>query len=212
MEELVAQIKDAVVAGKHQDIETLTERSLQEGLGVDDLINNALIAAMDTVGSRFAEGEIFVPEMLVSAKTMQKALDMVKPLLQESENQSKGKVILCTVKGDMHDIGKNLVAMMLEGAGFEVIDLGVDATVETVLQKINAIQPDILGLSALLTTTMPEMKKVIEVLNSKGIRDQIKVMVGGAPLSHRFSRDIGADGFGKDAAEAVVIARRFMAQ
>ena len=116
------------------------------------------------------------------------------------------------MKGDLHDIGKNLVAMMMEGAGFEVIDLGVDATVDAVLQKINEIQPDILGLSALLTTTMPEMKKVIEELNNKDIRDRIKVMVGGAPLSHEFAQTIGADAFGKDAAEAVAIARRLIAQ
>ena len=212
MEKLIAEIKETVVAGKHNDIEMLVEKSLRQGLSADDLINNALIAAMDTVGSRFAKGDIFVPEMLVSAMTMKKGLEIVKPLLQESASQSKGKIILCTVKGDLHDIGKNLVAMMMEGAGFEVIDLGVDATVDTVLQKINEIQPDILGLSALLTTTMPEMKKVIEELNNKDIRDRIKVMVGGAPLSHEFAQTIGADAFGKDAAEAVAIARRLIAQ
>jgi 5-methyltetrahydrofolate--homocysteine methyltransferase len=212
MEELIAQIKDAVIAGKHKDIEAMTEKSLREGLSVDDLINNAFIAAMDIVGQRFGEGEIFVPEMLVSARTMKKGLEIIKPLLQKSGSQSKGKVILCTVKGDLHDIGKNLVAMMLEGAGFEVIDLGVDATVESVLQKINEIQPDILGLSALLTTTMPEMKKVIEELITQGIRDRIKVMIGGAPLSNEFAQNIGADAFGKDAAEAVAIARNLIAQ
>jgi len=211
MEKLIAEIKETVVAGKHNDIEALVEKSLHQGLSADDLINNALIAAMDTVGSRFAKGDIFVPEMLVSAMTMKKGLEIVKPLLQESASQSKGKIILCTVKGDLHDIGKNLVAMMMEGAGFEVIDLGVDATVDTVLQKVNEIQPDILGLSALLTTTMPEMKKVIEELNNKGVRDRIKVMVGGAPLSHEFAQTIGADAFGKDAAEAVAIARRLIA-
>jgi len=212
MEKLIAEIKETVIAGKHNEIEMLVEKSLRQGLSADDLINNALIAAMDTVGSRFAKGDIFVPEMLVSAMTMKKGLEIVKPLLQESASQSKGKIILCTVKGDLHDIGKNLVAMMMEGAGFEVIDLGVDATVDAVLQKINEIQPDILGLSALLTTTMPEMKKVIEELNNKDIRDRIKVMVGGAPLSHEFAQTIGADAFGKDAAEAVAIARRLIAQ
>ena len=209
MEELIAQIKDAVVAGKHKDIEGMTEKSLREGLNVDDLINNAFIAAMDVVGQRFSEGEIFVPEMLVSAMTMKKGLEIIKPLLLKSGSHSKGKVILCTVKGDLHDIGKNLVAMMLEGAGFEVIDLGVDATVESVLQKINEIQP---GLSALLTTTMPQMQKVIEELITKGIRDRIKVMIGGAPLSNEFAKDIGADAFGRDAAEAVAIARNLIAQ
>jgi len=211
MEKLIAEMKATVVAGKHNDIEALVQKSLGQGLSADDLINDALIAAMDVVGVRFAKGDIFVPEMLVSAMTMKKGLEIVKPLLQKSGSPSKGKILLCTVKGDLHDIGKNLVAMMMEGAGFEVIDLGVDATVEKVLQKINKIQPDVLGLSALLTTTMPEMKKVIEELNSQGIRDRIKVMVGGAPLSHEFAQNIGADAFGKDAAEAVAIARSLIA-
>ena len=211
MEKLIAEMKATVVAGRHNDIEALVKKSLRQGLSANDLINDALIAAMDVVGIRFAKGDIFVPEMLVSAMTMKKGLEIVKPLLQNSGSQSKGKIVLCTVKGDLHDIGKNLVAMMMEGAGFEVIDLGVDATVEKVLQKINEIQPDILGLSALLTTTMPEMKKVIEELNSQGMRDRIKVMVGGAPLSHEFARHIGADAFGRDAAEAVAIARNLIA-
>ena len=211
MEKLIAEMKATVVAGRHNDIEPLVQKSLGQGLSANDLINDALIAAMDVVGTRFAKGEIFVPEMLVSAMTMKKGLEIVKPLLQNSGSQSKGKIVLCTVKGDLHDIGKNLVAMMMEGAGFEVIDLGVDATVEKVLQKINEIQPDILGLSALLTTTMPEMKKVIEELNSQGMRDRIKVMVGGAPLSHEFAQHIGADAFGRDAAEAVAIARNLIA-
>jgi methylmalonyl-CoA mutase cobalamin-binding domain/chain len=164
------------------------------------------------VGRRFGAGDIFVPEMLVSAMTMKKGLEVIKPRLKEGESQSKGKVVLCTVKGDLHDIGKNLVAMMLEGAGFEVIDLGVDTTVESVIKKIEEIQPDVLGLSALLTTTMPEMRKVIEALQTKGIRNRIRVMVGGAPVSAQFAQDIGADAFGKDAAEAVLAARGFIEQ
>ncbi len=212
MEKRLAEIKNAVIAGKHKDIEALVEKSLREGCGLDDLINQALIAAMDVVGRRFGQGEIFVPEMLVSAMTMKKGLELIKPLLKEDEGRSKGTIVLCTVKGDLHDIGKNLVAMMLEGAGFEVIDLGVDATVESVLQKINEIQPDVLGLSALLTTTMPEMKKIIAELQAKGIRDRLKVIIGGAPVSAEFAQQIGADAYGRDAAEAVTIARRFIVQ
>jgi 5-methyltetrahydrofolate--homocysteine methyltransferase len=212
MQAILAEIKDAVLAVKYKDIEALVEKSLREGCGLDDLINKALIAAMDVVGRRFSQGEIFVPEMLVSAMTMKKGLEIIKPLLKEDEGRSKGTIVLCTVKGDLHDIGKNLVAMMLEGAGFKVIDLGVDATVESVLQKIDEIQPDVLGLSALLTTTMPEMKKIIAEMQARGIRNRLKVIIGGAPVSAEFAQQIGADAYGRDAAEAVTIARRFIVQ
>jgi methylmalonyl-CoA mutase cobalamin-binding domain/chain len=167
---------------------------------------------MDVVGQRFANSEIFVPEMLVSAMTMKKGLEIIKPLLKEDQSQSKGKVILCTVKGDLHDIGKNLVAMMLEGAGFEVVDLGVDSTVEMVIARAKELQPDVLGLSALLTTTMPEMEKVIEALKAQGIREKVKVMIGGAPVGADFAQKIGADAYGEDAAEAVTIVRSFIVQ
>jgi methanogenic corrinoid protein MtbC1 len=163
MEKLLEEIKEKVIAGKHKEIEALVQNAIQEKANLDDLINRALIAAMDVVGDRFAKSEIFVPEMLVSAVTMKKGLDIIKPLLKEDEEQTRGKIVLCTVKGDLHDIGKNLVAMMLEGAGLEVIDLGVDVTVETVVDKVNEIQPQVLGLSALLTTTMPEMENVINL-------------------------------------------------
>ncbi len=212
MEKLFTEIKNIVVAGKHKEIEALVERSIQEGVNLDELINKALITAMDVVGQRFAASEIFVPEMLVSAMTMKKGLDIIKPLLKEDESQSKGKVVLCTVKGDLHDIGKNLVAMMLEGAGFEVIDLGVDSTVDTVMSKIKQLQPDVLGLSALLTTTMSEMEKVINALEKQGIRDRVRVMIGGAPVGADFAEKIGADAYGEDAAEAVSIARDLINQ
>ncbi len=210
MEKLFEDIKSTVIAGKHLEIEALVETAVQQKMDLDDLINNALIAAMDVVGDRFSKSEIFVPEMLVSAVTMKKGLDIIKPLLKENHQQARGKVILCTVKGDLHDIGKNLVAMMLEGAGFEVIDLGVDATVEKVADKVAEISPQILGLSALLTTTMPEMQNVIKVLQTRGIREKVKVMIGGAPVDAEFAEKIGADAYGKDAAEAVNIVRRFI--
>ena len=210
MEKLFEEIKNIVIAGKHKEIEALVQKAIQDKANLDDLINRALIAAMDVVGDLFAKSEIFVPEMLVAAMTMKKGLDMIKPLLKDQEQQSKGKVVLCTVAGDLHDIGKNLVAMMLEGAGFEVIDLGVDVTVENVIAKVAEIQPQVLGLSALLTTTMPEMEDVINVLQTRGMRGALKVMVGGAPLSADFAEKIGADAFGKDAAEAVTIARSFI--
>jgi len=206
----VDEIKDAVIQGKHKEIEDLVKAAINDGVDLDEIINNAMIAAMDVVGQKFQEGEIFVPEMLVSAITMKKGLGLIKPLLKSEETESKGTIILCTVKGDMHDIGKNLVAMMLEGAGFHVIDLGVDLTVEKVVEKVKEIQPDILGLSALLTTTIPGMGKVIEELKAHGLRDRIRVMVGGAPLNAAFAERIGADAYGKDAAEAVKISRRFV--
>ena len=210
MDKWFEEIKNTVIAAKHKEIEALMEKAIQHKVNPDDLINNALIAAMDVVGDRFAKSEIFVPEMLVAAITMKKGLDIIKPLLKDQEEQSKGKVVLCTVKGDLHDIGKNLVGMMLEGAGLEVIDLGVDVTVENVVDKVTEIQPQVLGLSALLTTTMPEMENVINVLQARGMRGAVKVMVGGAPLRAEFAQKIGADAFGKDAAEAVNLARSFI--
>jgi 5-methyltetrahydrofolate--homocysteine methyltransferase len=210
MAKLITEIKDIVVAGKHKEVEALVEKAIADGIHLDDLINNALIAAMDTVGQRFASSEIFVPEMLVSAMTMKKGLELIKPLLKEAESQSKGKVVLCTVKGDLHDIGKNLVAMMLEGAGLEVIDLGVDSTVDMVVTRVKELQPDVLGMSALLTTTMPEMEKVIETLKVQGIRDTVKVIIGGAPVGADFANKIGADAYGEDAAEAVSITRNLI--
>jgi 5-methyltetrahydrofolate--homocysteine methyltransferase len=212
MDKLLEEIKNTVTAGKHKEIEALVQKAIQEKADLDDLINRALIAAMDDVGDRFAKSEIFVPEMLVSAVTMKKGLNIIKPLLKENEEQTRGRVVLCTVKGDLHDIGKNLVAMMLEGAGLEVIDLGVDVTVEKVIDKVNEIQPQVLGLSALLTTTMPEMKNVINLLQDRGIREKVKVMIGGAPVDADFAERIGADAYGKDAAEAVTIARSFINQ
>jgi corrinoid protein of di/trimethylamine methyltransferase len=210
MEKFQEEIKNTVITGKHKEIEALVQKAIQAEVNLDDLIDNALIAAMDVVGDRFAKSEIFVPEMLVAALAMKKGLDILKPLLKDQEAQSKGKVILCTVNGDIHDIGKNLVAMMLEGAGFEVIDLGVDVTVANVVYKVAEIQPQVLGLSALLTTTMPEMENVIKHLQTKGLRENVKVMLGGAPLSAEFAQKIGADAYGQDAAEAVTIARGFI--
>jgi len=204
------EIRDAVIHGKHKEIEDLVRAAVQDGVTPDLIINDAMISAMDLVGKRFSQHQIFVPEMLVSAFTMQKGVGFIKPLLKGYETHSKGTIIMCTVKGDIHDIGKNLVSMMLEGAGFYVIDLGVDITVEKLMQKVEEIKPDILGLSALLTTTMPEMEKAIEELKSRELRDHVKVMVGGAPVNAVFAEKIGADAYGNDAAEAVEISRRFL--
>ena len=165
---------------------------------------------MDVVGKDFGSGKIFVPEMLVSAVTMKAGVDIVKPLLAGGQSRFCGTVIMATVKGDLHDIGKKLVTMMLEGAGFKVIDLGVDLNVDKLIEQVKAIRPDILGMSALLTTTMPEMKKVIDLLVARGLRSQVKVIVGGAPVNEKFARDIGADGYGADAGSSVDLTRRLM--
>jgi len=202
-------IKSAVVGGKRAEIKSLVQSAVDAGLDPNTIINEALIAAMDVVGKDFGSGKIFVPEMLVSAVTMKDGLDIVKPLLAGGQSQSRGTVIMATVKGDLHDIGKNLVTMMLEGAGFKVVDLGVDLSVEKLIGQVKAIRPDVLGLSALLTTTMPEIQNVIGELKTQGLRDKVKVMVGGAPVDRTFAEKIGADGYGANAAEAVELARRF---
>jgi len=212
MTDYLEQIKNTIIGGKHKEIEALVGKTIESSADLEEIINNAMIAAMDVVGQKFAEGRIFVPEMLVSALTMKKGIDIIKPLLKGRETESRGTIIMCTVKGDIHDIGKNLVIMMLEGAGFNVIDLGVDLNVERLIQQVEDVKPEILGLSALLTTTMPEMKKVLETLESKGLRQHVKVMVGGAPLDRAFAEKIGADGYGKDAAEAVQLARSFLSE
>jgi 5-methyltetrahydrofolate--homocysteine methyltransferase len=206
-------IKDAIIKGKHQEIEALVREAIEAKANPEGLINDVMIAAMDTVGKKFAANEIYVPEMLVSALTMKKGLELIKPLLKtEGAGAAKGTIVMGTVKGDIHDIGKNLVVMMLQGAGFNVFDLGVDLSSEQVIAQVEKIKPDILGLSALLTTSMPEMKKVIEALKEGKLRDRVKVMVGGAPLNTAFAEKIGADGYGKNATEAVELARHFVAE
>lgn len=205
-------IKAAVVGGAHKEIEALVQSALDDGLSPQQIIDAAMIAGMDEIGQKFSQNIIFVPEMLVAAVTMKKGLDLIQPLLKSGDGKSKGTVVMCTVKGDVHDIGKNLVIMMLEGAGFNVVNLGVDQSVETLTAKVKEIQPDILGLSALLTTTMPEMRRVIEALEADGLRKAVKVMVGGAPVDAAFAEKIGADGYGKDAAQAVAMARSFVSQ
>jgi 5-methyltetrahydrofolate--homocysteine methyltransferase len=212
MSDILQQIKDAVITRKRAEIQGLVETAIGQRVDLNTIIDNGLIAAMDVVGQQFSDSEIFVPEMLVSALTMKMGLDVVKPLLlKNGDSRSRGTIMMATVKGDMHDIGKNIVIMMLEGAGFQVVDLGVDLTVEKLMEQIEAIKPDLVGLSALLTTTMPEMRRSIQVLKEKGLKGKVKVMVGGAPVSASFAEEIGADGYGADAAEAVELARRLIA-
>ena len=212
MTDILETIKRMVIDGKFNDIEQEVQRAVDAGTDLNRLINDALIAAMDIVGKRFADGEIYVPEMLVSATTMKRGLNIIKPLLQSGETENRGTIVMGTVKGDLHDIGKNLVTMMMEGAGFKIIDLGVDVKIDNLVETLKKEKADILGLSALLTTTMPEMQNVIEVLKREGLRDHVKVIVGGAPIDQGFAAKIGADGYGKDAVEAVQLARRLMSE
>ncbi len=207
MSELLNTIKDAVINRKRKEIEGLVDEAINAGIEPGVIINEGLIAAMDVVGERFAASDIFVPEMLASALAMKLGLDKVKPLLKSGNQPSRGTVLMGTVKGDMHDIGKNIVNMMLEGAGFTVVDLGVDLTLEKLIEEIERLKPDLLGLSALLTTTMPEMERAVRVMGEKGLRKGMKIMVGGAPISKAFAEKIGADGHGGDAGEAVELAK-----
>ncbi len=211
MTDFIDTIREMVVSGKFKDIEAEVQRAVDSGTDLNSLINDALISAMDIVGKRFADSEIYVPEMLVSATTMKRGLNIIKPLLQSGEADHRGTVAMGTVKGDLHDIGKNLVTMMMEGAGFQVIDLGVDVKIENLLDTVKNGKVDIIGLSALLTTTMPEMENVIKVLTEAGLRDKVKVIIGGAPIDQGFADKIGADGFGADAVEAVQLARDLIA-
>ena len=211
MHELIIKINNAIQKRQKADLISSIEAAIEAGLDPNEIINDGLTAAMDIVGSEFSEGTIFVPEMLVSAMLMKEGLKLIKPLIASGDEEKKGKILIGTVKGDLHDIGKNIVVMMLEGAGFEVVDLGVDLSVEQLVAKVAEQKPQILGLSALLTTTMPEMKRTIIGLTEHGIREQVKVMIGGAPLSQSFADSIGADGYAKDASEAVKLARKLVA-
>jgi 5-methyltetrahydrofolate--homocysteine methyltransferase len=203
-------IKSTVVNGRHNEIEGLVKKTIQSGTDLNLIIDDALTAAMEVVGERFADGEIFIPEMLVAAITMKKGLGVIKPFLNVSDVKSKGTILIGTVKGDLHDVGKNLVIMMLEADSFNVIDLGVDVSSENFVQKAKEMKPDIIGLSALLTTTMPEMKKVLETLEENNVRNSIKLIVGGAPIDAKFAKEIGSDGYGKNAVEAVQVARNLI--
>lgn len=211
MRDHLQTIKDAVLQHRMDDIQGLVSKALEVGIDPDAIVDGALIAAMDKVGRDFAEGTTFVPEMMVSAMVMQLGLDTIKPHLAGGEMKVLGTVLMGTVKGDLHDIGKNIVAMMMAANGFKVIDLGVDLPMETIAAKVDEHQPDILGLSALLTTTMPEMQQTIAMLSEKGLRERVKVIVGGAPLNQAFADTINADGFGKDASEAVMACRQLVA-
>jgi len=213
-DDLVAQMHDDLYDGLQDEIVEGTNILLERGWGADRVLNDALVEGMRIVGIDFRDGILFVPEVLLAANAMKAGMEILRPLLAETGAERVGKVVIGTVKGDIHDIGKNLVSMMLEGAGFEVVDLGINNPVENYLEALEEHKPDILGMSALLTTTMPYMKVVIDTMNEKGIRDDYIVLVGGAPLNEEFGKAVGADAYCRDAAvaaetaQALVLARR----
>ena len=201
---------DALIKGQAPKVKELVEQAVSEGLPPQEILTNGLIAGMSVVGERFKKNEIYVPEVLIAARAMHAGMDIIKPLLSESGIKAKGTVAMGTVKGDLHDIGKNLVMMMIEGAGFDVMDLGVDVSPEKYVQAVKD-GAQVLGMSALLTTTMPAMKTTIDALTAAGLRDSIKIMVGGAPLTQAFADEIGADGYAPDAASAADVANDMIA-
>jgi len=202
-------IKQAVIEGDDKQVTTLTRRALDEGVSAETILNDALIVGMGEVGELFEQGEYFVPELLLSARAMQGAMEVLRPLLSASSYEPLGKVVMGTVQGDLHDIGKKLVAMMLEGSGFEVIDLGTDVAPERFVETVEESGAQVVGLSALLTTTLPAMEATVSALREAG-PVKVKVMIGGAPVTSAFASSIGADGYAPDASSAVALARRLV--
>ena len=212
LEDLYLQMQDDLYDGIREEIPAQVYEALERGQTPQQILDGGLVAGMDIVGVDFRDGILFVPEVLMSANAMKAGMEVLRPLLTETGAPSVGTMVVATVKGDIHDIGKNLVAMMMEGAGFEVINLGINCDADKFIAAIKQYKPDIIGMSALLTTTMPYMKVVVDALGEEGLRDQIYVMVGGAPVTENFAREVGADAYGRDAAVSVEIAKAYMAR
>jgi len=211
MEAILQEIYESIVDGDQKTTKQKVQQAIDEKIEPAVILNESMISAMSKVGQMFEEGEYFVPEMLVAARAMQGGLALIKPLLIQSDFKALGKVVCGTVKGDLHDIGKNLVCMMLEGAAFEVVDLGVDVSPEKFVEAVKESGADMVAMSALLTTTMPNMKITIDALKEAGVREKVKVMVGGAPLTDRYAKEIGADGYAADASRAAALAKMLVA-
>lgn len=208
----IQEISEKLVIGKSEEVRELVKRALDEKLDVEVILREGLIAGMNVVGEKFKKNEMYIPEVILAARCMKSSMEMLKPILAVKNVKGLGTIVIGTVRGDLHDIGKNLVTMMLEGAGFEVVDLGVDVPEERFLEMVKERQPNILGLSALLTTTLPAMKEVIKTLEGSGLRDKVKVMVGGAPVTEEFAARIGADGYARDAGSAVDKAKELLSR
>ncbi len=203
-------LSEAVINGDRDEVASIVQEAVDEGIAPESVLNDGLIVGMGEVGRRFKANEFYVPEVLIAARAMHAGMDIVKPLLAESGVEPRGRVLIGTVQGDLHDIGKNLVAMMLEGGGYEVIDMEVDIPADQFVAAVNEHSPNVVAMSALLTTTMPAMKDTIEAFDAAGVRDQIKVMIGGAPVTQDYADEIGADGYAPDAASAVDLAADLM--
>ncbi|MGD8471110.1 MAG: corrinoid protein [Desulfobacterales bacterium] len=203
MSELLGKMAESLIAGKIDEVVNLTKEALDGGAAPADILDQGLLAGMDVVGQRFKAEEMFIPEVLRCAKCMHGAMEILRPLLAETGAESIGTLIIGTVKGDLHDIGKNLVGMMFEGAGFNVVDLGIDKEPQVFVDAIKEHKAKLIGMSALLTTTMPKMGETINAIKEAGIRDQVKILVGGAPITSSFAEEIGADGYASNAASAV---------
>lgn len=204
------EIALGVQKGDSETVRSLTEKALAENSSPEEILNKGLVAGMGVIGEKFKNNEVFIPEVLVSAKAMKAGMEIVKPLLAEANVQSRGKVVIGTVKGDLHDIGKNIVGMLLEGGGYDIIDLGADVSKEQFLEAIHKENANVLGMSALLTTTMAYMRETIEALESANLRSQVKVMIGGAPIAQAYADEIKADGYAPDAAAAVDLAHNLL--
>ena len=207
MADILQKIASNLYDGEDEEVAELVQQALDQGMDAHEILHGGLIPGMDEVGKDFKADILYMPEVLIAARAMHAGMDVLRPLLAESDVTGAGKYLIGTVQGDLHDIGKNLVRMMLEGAGFETVDLGKDVHPETFVAAVREHQPNLLGLSALLTTTMPAMKTTIEALEEAGLRDSVKIMVGGAPVTAAFAEEIGADGYAPDAATAVDVAR-----
>lgn len=205
-------LKEAIMGGDREVVEFQVRKALSEEAKAQDILVNGLITGMEVVAQRFKAGEMFLPEVLLCAEVMHNGLDIINPLLAKSGHKGLGTVVIGTVEGDIHDIGKRIVSFLLEGTGFEVIDLGVNITADTFAQAIEKHNPDVLGMSALLTTTMPNMGQTINFLKEKGLRDKVKVVVGGAPITENFAQSIGADGYAPEAGSAVELVKKLVAR
>jgi 5-methyltetrahydrofolate--homocysteine methyltransferase len=206
----LSALSEAVIKGDLEAAGAATQKAIEAGIDPQTILDQGLISAMDVVGERFAQGAMFVPQMLRSAKTMQSCVALLKPHFQAGTVSTKGIIVMGTVKADLHDIGKNLVAMMLEGAGFTIIDLGVDVAPEAFVRTVSEKNPQIVGMSALLSTTMPSMASTIEALKQAGLREHVQVMIGGAPVTAKFAEEIGADRYAPDAGAAVATAKKLL--
>jgi 5-methyltetrahydrofolate--homocysteine methyltransferase len=210
MTKIKKELQEAIIKGKRDAVEPLIRQALSEGLNPEEIMNHILIPAMDVVGEQFSRNEIFLPEMMIAARAMNIGLDILRPMLIAKGVSSRGKVIIGTVKGDIHDVGKNIVSMVLQGAGYEVMDLGIDVPTEKFVEAINQYQPKFVLMSALITLTMSMMEDTIKALKKAGVRDKVKVGVGGAPLTQSFADRIGADFYGKDARAAVIKCNEYL--